>query len=481
MCIVKRSRLTVSSTRYESLEMRRLLAGNVTVLENVHLYIRGDAADNQFEIVADGDQLRINGLGDTTINGQETYLVKDSTVTDEGAKFAGGLRAHLGPGHDQLRVNDAVFEAFSIVFGGTGDDDIDVVDSAFMDRFTIQTFDGDDSVYSSGSHFNDTFRVMTLDGKDSISTIDSMMAGNSLFVGGDHADTIHSDNTHYMGNINLVLPLDGNDTVQLTNPVIGENQLGVFLGEGDDVINADLTDATVNGTIRIGGQGGVDEAGDMEMDEDVSNNVIIGAFERGEVFNNAVDVNRSSISYYFGPRDFYLGANRVALDETTRVREVEWTGTYIDNALARDDVFTIAIYDETYYETLYEGDYFGPVGDPLAAFEVGNDFGVDVNRIDTGKTHPGRRAHDPDLQIFSYSAQIDFEFEANKNYWISIYSGISEQDNDYVDSTWQWGFELNETEIQEAAVFVTGQNRQGQWLRQWIGSDAARYDFALRS
>lgn len=67
---------------YSSLEDRRLLAGNVVVFENVHLYIRGDQADNQFELVVEDDQLLINGLEGTTINGNESYIVSSASVTD---------------------------------------------------------------------------------------------------------------------------------------------------------------------------------------------------------------------------------------------------------------------------------------------------------------------------------------------------------------------------------------------------------------
>ena len=58
---------------YQALEAREMLAGDVTVVEAGHLYIRGDAADNQFEVVANGDELRVNGLQGTTINGQDSY------------------------------------------------------------------------------------------------------------------------------------------------------------------------------------------------------------------------------------------------------------------------------------------------------------------------------------------------------------------------------------------------------------------------
>ena len=85
-----------------------MLAGNVAVFENVHLYIRGDNADNQFEIVAEGDQLKIQGIDGTTINGQESYLVQGAQLTDAGMSFEGGLRAHLGPGHNDFMVKDAL-------------------------------------------------------------------------------------------------------------------------------------------------------------------------------------------------------------------------------------------------------------------------------------------------------------------------------------------------------------------------------------
>ena len=134
------------SISYQTLENRLLLAGDVTVVEDGHLFIRGDGADNQFEVVADNGQLEVRGLAGTTINGLESYVVTGAEVTESGVTFAGGLRAHLGPGNDDFAVRDAVFESQSLVYGGTGDDNVDVTDSTFHGQFTIQTYDGDDSV-----------------------------------------------------------------------------------------------------------------------------------------------------------------------------------------------------------------------------------------------------------------------------------------------------------------------------------------------
>ena len=421
---------------YQSLETRKMLAGDVTVVEDGHLYIRGDAADNQFEVVADGDQLRVNGLQGTTINGQDSYLVAGATVTDAGVSFEGGLRTHLGPGSDDLMIQDAVFESFSIIFGGTGDDNIEVVDTDFMDRVVVQTYDGDDSISTTRSHFEGPLYIQTLDGQDSVTMTDSMFAGDSFVVTGNHSDTIHSDGNHYRGDLNLVLPLDGNDTVQLNNPVVGENQLGIFLGNGDDTINADMTEATVDGAIRIGGQGGVDHA-NMEMGETADSNVSVATVEvmRNLVFDNRADDSFNIISsqnaFFHTENLNYRTADDVQVAETQTVRQITWTGTYggdlnqeFPEPYELDD-FTVEI---------YEGTSDIPVGDPIGSFNVGND----VNRTDTGTTIGPLGIK----KVYSYSADIEVTLEAGKTYWVSIFGQVQDDvgggsvGGDFV--TFQW-------------------------------------------
>ena len=83
------------SINYQPLENRLLLAGDVTVVEDGHLFIRGDGADNQFEVVADNGQLEVRGLGGTTINGLESYVVAGAEVTESGVTFAGLSLIHI--------------------------------------------------------------------------------------------------------------------------------------------------------------------------------------------------------------------------------------------------------------------------------------------------------------------------------------------------------------------------------------------------
>lgn len=465
---------------YEALENRRLLAGDVTIFENVHLYIRGDAADNQIEVVADDDQLIFNGLQGTTINGQDSYVVRDAVVTDSGVTFAGGLRAHFGPGHDEFKVQDAVFESFSIIYGGTGDDNIDVVDSAFMDRLVMQTFEGDDSVSTTRSDFEGPLYIITLDGEDSVSMTDSMLAGDSFVVTGNQSDTVHSVSNHYMGDLNLVLPLDGDDTVQLINPVVGEGHLGVFLGNGDDSINGDMTEATVEGTVRVGGQAGRDDASEMEMGDLTQSDVTVGTMENLVVFDTDVDIDAAAHSY----EQYGFIAGRVELDQTTRIREVQWTGSYVEEELRQllnydfpVDEFTIEIFESDSYDVEYLGEFLGtfvaPVGEALATFNVGND----VNRTDTGEVFETGRAEYAQ-PIFSYSAEIDFEMEAGKTYWVSIHA---EDGGNPV--YWTWGLELSDfdyTGANDAAYFRTGRNPQGELVSSWDGV-GGRMDLKLKS
>ena len=426
---------------YDALEGRRLLAGNVTVFESDHLYIRGDASDNQVEVVAVGDQLVFNGLEGTTINGQDSYVVRGSKVTDSGVAFEGGLDANFGQGSDDFLVQDAIFESASIIYGGTGHDKIDVVDSQFMDELFIQTYQGDDSISTTRSHFEESFFIFGLDGEDSVFMTDSIFAGDSYVITGNHSDTIHSDGSHYMGDINLVLPLDGDDTVRLTNPVVGENQLGVFLGEGDDTFHGDLSEAEIDGTILIAGQGGTDQAMEIIMSDEAILSVTM------DVENTSVDDNGvSSVDGVWWAYDrgdsvegdrFRYRASAVEFGETTQINSIDWLGSYYGSEAAESDNFVVEIFENENIEST-NNDYWyrQPAGEAVARFNIGNN----ANRVDTGEVFNDARNFPESLQsefdrpgvtrkIFSYSADINFEFLAGETYWVSIYAVVDAVSN----------------------------------------------------
>ncbi|MEL7497412.1 MAG: hypothetical protein AAFN77_07350 [Planctomycetota bacterium] len=425
---------------YKLLEERCLLAGNVTVVENVHLYIRGDSADNQFEIVVDGDDLRINGLDGTTINRMDSYLVEATRVTESGVSFAGGLRAHLGPGHDDFHVRDAVFESSSIVFGGTGDDQVNVIDSQFRDSITIQTYDGADVVSTQGSWFEGDFYAITLDGRDSVSSVDTVFNGDSIVSTGEHADVVRSDGNHYMGDVSLILSQNGYDEVELNNPVVGEDQLGVFMRNHNDTIHGDMMQATVNGSIAISGQAGVDETLGISMNAEASSATSVWSIEKsGLVFESALggfeNVTEAATTYVTTfdsdslEPDVYIEqyATPVVLETTQTIQLIEWTGTYTRDYLIPGlpdlgDSFVVEI-----FEDMGDG---APNVDTSTKFEVGG-----ANRVDAGEFDQTFYGTTP---LYAYHAEIEYTMEAGKQYWVSIYTEL-EQDEWVEQNHWEWG------------------------------------------
>ena len=445
------ARRSQRSSRYQVLENRLLLAGNVTVVEDGHLYIRGDGADNQFEVVAENDQLQVRGLGGTTINGAESYIVSGAQVTESGVSFAGGLRAHLGPGHDDFAVKDAVFESKSLILGGTGDDNVAVEDSTFMGQFTIQTYHGDDSVSTTRSRFADTLFAITLDGEDSVTMIDSMFAANSIVNTGNHSDSIHSQGNHYLGEVNLLLSFAGNDHVELNNPVVGEDQLGVFLGSGDDTVNGDLTEASIAGTVRIGGQSGTDQILEMEMNQQAQESVSVGTVEHRQVFDGGVG---GAANFDFGTTSYLdLETNNggryatpVVLDSTQTITSVEWTGVYERDVFAFLNNSEVADQADNFVVEIFQGAEDGaPDSSTAVRFEVGG-----ANRQESGETRAVTQGGEiiDEYSIFEYSADVEYTFEAGRTYWVSIYT-VFENSQSVQGNLWSWGLRsdpsVNET------------------------------------
>lgn len=424
---------------YDVLENRRLLAGNVTVFETGHLFIRGDASDNRFELVVVEDGIQINGLDGTTVNQQSSYQVKNGVVTESGIEYAGGIRAHLGPGHDDFRIRDAVFSDESIVFGGTGNDAIEVIDSQFRDQVTIQTYDGDDDVLIEGSRFEQDVYTVTLDGRDTVSSIDSVFDGYSIVLTGNHSDSIHSQSNHYLGGVSLILSQDGNDEIQLNNPVVGTSQLGVFAGNHQDTIHGDMTGAIVESAIRISGQAGFDASPGIDGLA-ARDDTEVWSIEKGElVFESALDgaanVTEGATTYITSwpnegkEDDVYIEqyATPVTLESTQDIQLIEWSGSYVRDYVIPslgevEDRFVIEIFKDA-------GDG-APDVSSVTRFEVG-----DANRVEVGFFTD---EYYGDATVYGYHAEVDFTMEAGIQYFVSIYT-VLETEAWVEQNHWEWG------------------------------------------
>ncbi|MFK7765709.1 MAG: hypothetical protein AB8B55_00605 [Mariniblastus sp.] len=439
-----RSMKSRSHFNYECFEPRRMLAGDVKVVQwDGNLFIRGDAEANQIQLVAnENDQLKIVGTGGTTINSGSEFVVSGSSGLNDSSsattQFAGGLRLNLGQGNDSLEVVGTQFRGHSVIYGGPGNDTISLSKSSFHDHLTVQTFDGDDNISIKQSEFLDDLYVFSLDGADTVDLQNDLTQGHAIVFTGNHSDHVMIENSEFMGNTQLVLTGDGDDVVEVLNPNVGENGFGIYAGHGSDHVTAVVEDATLSGKLTLSGQQGRD-VGSMTMDTDATDEVFAIGFEaNGElVFDGPVggpenvEQGVDSIALEGSPIKQHY-ATPINLDSTQTIKSVEWTGIYErdfewNRSPDRGDSFVIEIYEDA-------GDG-APDSSTTARFEVGG-----ANRVDNGERNEVRSSTEVlyEYPIYEYSADIEYTMEAGKQYWISIFTEL-DQIEFAEQNIWKWG------------------------------------------
>lgn len=111
-------------------------------------------------------------------------------------------------------------------------------------------------------------------------------------------------------------------------------------------------------------------------------------------------------------------ADDVTFSEITFVNGVNWAGIYSPDIGGGDS--TVDPSDDNFEIRIYD-DAPGQPGSLIDSFAVGNN----VNRIDSGIDDPTSGT-----DVFVYSADINFSFDANVTYWISIVNNtVDELDN----------------------------------------------------
>lgn len=476
-------------TAYNILEPKQLLAGDVTVVENGQLFIRGDESSNQIQIVATDDgEIHVTGLNTTTINGSsEPFVVGDSIdllgARSRNAAFTGGLNIMMNGGHDRVDVRDIELQGHSWISTGDGDDFFRFHRSTSYDDLQLLSAEGDDSLRFFQSRTMGDFDARTGDGHDALMFWNSRAWQDAIMMTGEGDDTVIASYARFTGDQQQIFTQAGDDRVEISHNNINNSGLKVDTGPDHDRVIAEMAENNeILGMIEVNGRTGMDV---LVMDGDDANAEMMTSegFENngGEVvFDHNEDIVDSTEVFDRGEQSRRFGAERVVFDEPTMISSVQWTGTYESNQPSTRDIFVIEIYEDTFLETQWEGDYNAPTGEPLATFRVGDDGGEDVDRTDTGKIldDPSDYWFQP-RNVYSYEADIAFEMEANKPYWVSIHSLISTEVAD--DATF---FELGtlryDPEItNQSAYFTGGFDRYGEFQSFWLSS--RRWDIALRS
>jgi hypothetical protein len=326
------------TARFESLEQRQLLAGDVLVnLVRGNLIIQGDAEDNQIAITA-GDEpgsFVVTGLNGTTVhqNGQDPA----SEVTVTGVRQ--DVRIGMGEGNDSVSIEAARVRGDLLVRTGAGNDDVSIDETGIGGRLAIGTDGGDDSVSlgsaaeepepastaARGEDLEGALRVrkgihVDLGTENDTLTLDQVASSIGVGVNGGTGDDSISANDA-SGAIFAVLGGDGTDTISLADLRVrhagvhagaGDDDvsiqdsvfstLGVALGEGDDTLSIGGNQARI--AVLLGGPG-------EDTLEETSENEFRFEFVRG--FEIPEDANNSNL-----PR--FLAALLDRLDDVSEAR-----------------------------------------------------------------------------------------------------------------------------------------------------------------
>lgn len=249
---MKKSRSTRSRkpASYQSLEDRRLLAGDVTVFQSEDIaYLRGDRADNQVEITANDDgQVVIRGLEDTTINGESEFVLESENST------IGRLGIHMGPGNDLLSVEGIDIERRAIVRGGTGDDAIGFTNASTGSDLIVNSWGGDDAVSLDNVDIGGRLVAYTGNGADTLGIDNTTIEGRTLIGTGDGQDRVALRGTVHNSQM---FAFTGSDNDFLSMDNVTTNRFSAIVsGFGDDDVV--VTDSTFNANVFATGFFGTD-------------------------------------------------------------------------------------------------------------------------------------------------------------------------------------------------------------------------------
>ena len=279
---------------YQTLEGRRLLAGNVSVaLSGSTLVVTGDDLSNQIEVSqsANGGVV-FTGLDSTTINGQTEFTFAQ---TFERSRF------QLNDGADEVSFNGFESGREFRFLGGDGDDRLDATGVSAR-YYHVQGNDGDDAIQLSNSSTRRSAYFHLGDGDD-VLAVESFDAGRNFKVFGNAGDDTFVSNALTVDRKFRVNLGSGDDQALIA----GESDFGksakVRSGSGNDFIGVlpSLNDATAIFNKRT-----VIDAG---SDNDVVVADADSTFERTAIFRgrsgtDAIDVGDADFERRSSVRQF---------------------------------------------------------------------------------------------------------------------------------------------------------------------------------
>jgi hypothetical protein len=208
--------------RFEALEGRRMMAGDVSVrLSGGSLLIDGDFFDNAVSITAGAIPFQVIVAGSTT-GGAPTKIngVPNGVFTLN--NFTNDLRINMGAGNDTLVATGATVRGNATVSGGAGNDFLNYSLNTFG-NIKVSGGGGADLINVTGAAINGALKIKSGTGNDSVAVA---------------AVTAHSISSS-LGNRNDTMNVSGTTTAKTTlNGNSGVNKL--TLGNDNFLFNISI-------------------------------------------------------------------------------------------------------------------------------------------------------------------------------------------------------------------------------------------------
>jgi len=265
------------SARFESLEQRTMMAGDVSVsLTNGSLLISGDVAANGLEIAGlAAGEIRVTGLDAggtaTTINGVATQTFTGVT---------GSVVINLGDGNDLVNVHTLFLAGHLVVNAGAGNDTVALAINA--------------------GNVVSTARELVINGdagNDVIKLHDVYIGTSAIITGGDGADQVHAgrgaDNSERqfscVADLAINLGQGYGDMISLNRSTIGR----YFRADAAEAVDLRYSSAR---NVAAVFSGTTDLAVDVEGSFFGSDLIVTSATELGLSISGAIVTNNCYIS-----------------------------------------------------------------------------------------------------------------------------------------------------------------------------------------
>lgn len=268
---MKRRRSVSCQPRVESLELRRLMAGDVAVaLEGSLLRIEGDNLGNQIVVAqsASGDVV-VSGQSGTLINGLPSVRfvrpnlnamevrmeAGDDTVTMRSVQLTNDLLVDLGAGNDRL-VNPAVAPMVignnASIFGEAGSDIVQLSGTQVREDLAIDGGIGALNVQLSGVQVDKFMSAIGDEANDVVSIVNSNFGlGASIETKGGSDRVTLTDLTAYALSVNTDANSSVGADVVTLNRVASVEDIGIFTGDGNDIVRMTDVDSGKSLTVSL--------------------------------------------------------------------------------------------------------------------------------------------------------------------------------------------------------------------------------------